>query len=73
MSEQPSDTPGLPDGPEMRKRMTHLLRQIADEGSCRGCGAIIHWVKHQNGKKVPYTPQGLNHFIDCPNREDFRG
>ncbi len=38
---------------------------------CRGCQAPIYWVTHKNGKRTPYTPAGLNHFIDCPAAAQF--
>jgi hypothetical protein len=50
----------------------HLLNQIGDKGTCKGCGRAIWWVKHRNGKRAPYTAEGLNHFADCPQRELFR-
>ena len=50
-----------------------LLRVIgATEGQCRGCGIDIWWVTHANGKKAPYTKQGLNHFADCPKAKEFK-
>ena len=60
---------GLPDN---AKRLKHLLAQIGEPGHCRGCGHKILWVIHRNGKRTPYTEQGLNHFIDCPARDLFR-
>ncbi len=53
--------------------MKKLLAQISDQGLCRGCQARIFWVTHNNGKKVPYTSAGLNHFVNCPAREQFKG
>jgi len=52
--------------------MESLLRNIGDPGECRACHALIFWVKHRNGRKTPYTPAGLNHFVDCPAREEFK-
>lgn len=52
--------------------METLLQNIADRGTCSGCGAALYWVRHKNGKRVPYTPAGLNHFISCPKAEQFR-
>lgn len=49
-----------------------LLRNAGDKGTCAGCGAEIYWMRHKNGKRVPYTPRGLNHFIDCPKAGQFR-
>lgn len=57
-----------------RQAMLTLLMRIADRACCSApeCKAPIFWVNHANGKKVPYTEAGLNHFIDCPGRERFR-
>ncbi len=52
--------------------MIRVLELTGDKGSCAGCGAIIYWIRHNNGKAVPYTEAGLNHFIDCPKRDQFR-
>lgn len=49
-----------------------ILHNVGDEGKCRGCQARIFWVTHKNGKKVPYTGAGLNHFVDCPAAEQFK-
>lgn len=49
-----------------QRAMADLLTLSADPGTCRQCGASIFWVRHLNGKAVPYTVYGLNHFVDCP-------
>ena len=49
-----------------------LLSHVGDLASCRGCGKAIFWVRHKNGKRAPYTPEGLNHFADCPQAKDFK-
>ena len=58
----------------LRKNMAILLRNIGDPGYCTGkaCRAEIFWLVHRNGKRTPYTQDGANHFIDCPDREQFR-
>ena len=48
-----------------------LLKNVGDRSTCSGCGAEIYWVHHKNGKRAPYTPAGLNHFIDCPKAAQF--
>jgi len=63
-------TPNLP---TLEKRIEHLLTQVGKPGKCRGCGADLYWVRHLNGKLAPYTPDGLNHFINCPQAAMFRG
>jgi hypothetical protein len=52
--------------------MAALLKQIGQPGECSGCHAPIVWVRHKNGKQTPYTLEGLNHFIDCPKRGQFK-
>jgi hypothetical protein len=52
--------------------MLALLNQIGNKGVCRGCGAEIYWVRHKNGKATPYTPAGMNHFLDCPKAKEFK-
>ncbi len=68
----PNDTAHLHDcyGAQSAAMRT-LLTNIGDPGKCRGCSAEIFWVTHKNGKKTPYTPAGLNHFVDCPAAKQF--
>jgi hypothetical protein len=54
-----------------RAAMAKLLDLIGNADRCRGCQAPIYWVRHANGKPVPYTLAGLNHFIDCPVAGQF--
>jgi hypothetical protein len=48
-----------------QRAIADLLTLTAEPGRCRHCGMDIFWVRHLNGKAVPYTLYGLNHFIDC--------
>lgn len=57
---------------ELRSRILVLLKQIGTPGRCRACGATIYWVQHLNKRWAPYTELGLNHFADCPKREEFK-
>jgi hypothetical protein len=59
-------------GAALAKNLDLLIKQIGDPGVCRGCGAPIRWVRHLNGKRVPYTVVGLNHFADCPKAKHFK-
>lgn len=55
------------------QNMKDLLARIADStGQCKGCARPLFWVRHRNGKVVPYTEAGQNHFIDCPNADRWR-
>ena len=49
-----------------------LVKATGQEGFCRGCNARVWWVQHVKTGLTPYTVAGLNHFIDCPKRDDFR-
>lgn len=49
-----------------------LLKLIGKEGRCQGCPAKIWWIRHSNGKTVAYTETGLNHFADCPAKDQFK-
>lgn len=51
--------------------MAQLLQRSGKKATC-GCGAPIFFVIHTNGKQVPYTEAGLNHFVDCPQRERYQ-
>ena len=60
--------------PTLEERIRFLLLAVA-EGEprpCKLCKALIVFVRHKNGKLAPYTLEGLNHFIDCPQREAFQ-
>jgi len=39
---------------------------------CRSCGKEITFIINENGKNIPVTKEGNNHFIDCPARAQFR-
>lgn len=52
--------------------MTALLKNVGQQGLCRGCSAPGYWVTHYNGKATFYTPAGLNHFVDCPKGDRFK-
>ena len=68
----------IPHGPEVlcvhaqASVMTRLLDLIGKPANCRACNAAIWFVLHRNGKEVPYTAVGLNHFIDCPQAAQFK-
>ena len=57
---------------EAIERIAALLKNAGQLAKCRGCGADIYWVRHANGVRAPYTPEGLNHFADCPAAGTFR-
>ena len=56
----------------LAEALRKLVLAVGTIGSCRGCGVAIFWIRHKNGKQVPYTPAGLNHFIDCSVGSEFK-
>lgn len=54
------------------KTVAALVKNMGDPGVCKGCGAEIWWMIHRNGKRAPYDPNGVNHFVTCVDREQFR-
>lgn len=39
---------------------------------CRGCRALIYWIKTSNGKNMPVDVDGTSHFATCPKADQFR-
>ena len=63
--------------PTIDERLAALLKNVGQFGAkCSACEAPIAWVKHANGKMVPYDASpdsyGVNHFVTCPARERFK-
>jgi hypothetical protein len=56
----------------VRAALQVLLRNVGEPGHCRGCGALIYWFVHRNGKRTPYNAEGVNHFLDCPKADHFK-
>jgi hypothetical protein len=55
------------------KRIGELLARCGAPSTCKGCGARIIWMRHLDASKnVPYDPDGVNHFITCPQAGRFR-
>lgn len=58
---------------DLIKNIRRMFDLISSGNKTCKCGAEIWFIRHkQSGKEVPYTERALNHFIDCPEREDFR-
>jgi uncharacterized protein with PIN domain len=59
--------------PSLEQRIESLLTHTAQEiRPCKACGARLAFVRHNNGKLAPYTVDGLNHFINCPQASSFK-
>lgn len=63
---------GHEDAESMRDIVRVYVMNLGDPARCKGCGATIWYIRHANGKHVPYTRDGLNHFADCPKAQRFR-
>lgn len=44
-----------------------------DPSRCRGCKALIWWVKTPKGKNMPVDKDGAPHWGTCPKSDRFRG
>ena len=56
-----------------RKAIVRLYEQLGlDAGTCSKCGRDIWWVVTVNGKRNPYTDDGISHFADCKQAGTFR-
>lgn len=57
----------------LRSNIQLLYKSLGlDQGQCRACGCPIWWVITKNGKRAPFTAEGLNHFADCEGADQFR-
>ena len=43
----------------------------ANPSECRGCKAIIYWIKPKD-KAMPVNPDGVSHFATCKDAAMFR-
>lgn len=41
-------------------------------GRCKGCGSPMAWTVTPKGARAPLDQDGTNHFITCPERDQFR-
>lgn len=59
--------------PSPEARIASLLKLTAKEiRPCKLCNVTIYLVEHRNGKRAPYTIDGLNHFSNCKYADQFR-
>lgn len=42
-----------------------------DAAKCRGCHAVIYWIKTPKGKNMPVDRDGRSHFETCPDANRF--
>lgn len=58
--------------PPCEERLKRILELTAEaKRPCKACGAELYFVRHHTGKVAPYTIDGLNHFINCPQAQRF--
>lgn len=55
------------------QRITELVRHAGDAAWCSGCRSPIYWIEHRSGNRAPYDPDGVNHFVTCPEAAKFKG
>lgn len=55
-----------------QRSLAALVHHVGTPGECRGCHAAIVWIRHRNQKLVPYNPDGVNHFVTCPEALQFK-
>lgn len=63
---------GFEEASRLQANIDRLFAAIGERARCAGCNAPIVWVLHKTGRKAPYDHDGVNHFITCPKREDFK-
>jgi hypothetical protein len=55
-----------------RPPLTFEIPSSANPTECRGCRALIYWIKTAAGKAMPVNPDGVSHFATCPDAKEFR-
>ena len=47
---------------------------MSKQPKCRSCDAMIMWKPHPTtGKLHPFNLDGVSHFSNCPQAEEWRG
>lgn len=55
-----------------RKEIRYEIPEDACPSQCRGCHAVIYWVKTPKGKNMPVDPDGVPHWGTCRKATDFK-
>lgn len=68
--------------PDTRKKLEMHGYHYNGEGTCRGCGCVLHWYDTPKGKKMPMeVKEGTEdddeqtlicHYETCPQGDEFR-
>lgn len=56
----------------IRSEMRRFLETLGTPARCKGCEVIIYWVLHRNGRRTPYSQDGVNHWQDCAASKEMR-
>ena len=58
----------------MTARPPHVfpIPPAAPMQACRSCGACIYWVITGNNRNMPVNPDGISHFVTCPEASSWR-
>lgn len=56
----------------MSKEIKFDIPEGTDPSRCRGCKALIYWIKTAAGRNMPVDPDGTSHFATCPKANNFR-
>lgn len=52
--------------------ITFEIPEGTEPSRCKGCKALIYWIKTRADKNMPVDPDGTSHFATCPNANKFR-
>lgn len=62
--------------PKTRDQLEDAGYHYSHDGTCKGCGKSLTWVKTPSGKLMPLSAVDADHFqshfVDCPNAKDFK-
>ena len=58
--------------PNARKKIVYEIPPGTRPGHCRGCNAIIYWIKTKAGKNMPVDEDGQPHWGSCSKAKDFK-
>lgn len=56
----------------MNEPLKFEIPEGTEPARCRGCKAVIFWIKTERGRNMPVDPDGTSHFANCPDADRFR-
>jgi len=56
----------------MGREVKFEIPPSASPTECRGCKALIYWIKTAAGKPMPVNADGISHFATCEKAAEFR-